>query len=94
VRYVSGLLSSAAARSFSGRNQRIAKEIENYMGRKPEATRNKNGDLIIQRGDKQIRFDINKYSPHEGPHFHIMRQRPNGKWTSATDQHYHLFKKD
>jgi hypothetical protein len=77
------------------RIRRAAKAIEDYLGGKPDrAFPNPAGDIVIMRGDKKIRFDINNYHPHHEPHFHIQRLTKNGNWKPAGRQHIYPFKKE
>ncbi len=46
------------------------------------------------RGNKKIRFDLNKTSPHDEPHFHVQRETQNGNWVDAGKEHYYLFRKE
>jgi len=64
--------------------RKAAKEIEKFFGGKPDRIfRNPSNDIIIMKGNKKIRFDINNPHPHKNPHFHILKKRPNGKWIST-----------
>lgn len=71
--------------------------IEKFLGGSGMARRNKAGDIFIIRGDKKIRFDINKTFPHKEPHFHIEKMIKNGKqtdWVPAGRKHWYPFKKE
>lgn len=46
------------------------------------------------RDDKKIRFDINNYTPHDEPHFHIEVLDKNGEWIDAGDEHWYPFSKE
>jgi hypothetical protein len=51
---------------------------------------NADGDMILMRGNKKIRFDVK--DPHgDKPHFHLEKQSPNGKWTDAAPEHRYYF---
>ena len=56
-----------------------AKALEDFLGGEGRIIRNADGDTILMRGDKKIRFDIN--DPHgDNPHFHLERNRPVKPW--------------
>ncbi|MEJ0063271.1 MAG: hypothetical protein WDO70_08730 [Alphaproteobacteria bacterium] len=80
------------------RIRRAAKAIEDYLGGKPDRVfQNPADDLVIMRGDKKIRFDINNYSPHDEPHFHVQKGVQNGNkidWDPAGDKHWYPFRKE
>jgi RHS repeat-associated protein len=66
--------------------------IEEFLGGEGKIITNGDGDTILMRGDKKIRFDIK--DPHgDDPHFHLEQQTPTGKWTDASGQHRHYFSK-
>lgn len=71
--------------------QTIMKSIEEFFGGPPDRTfRNKDGDLIMMKDNKKIRFDIK--DPHgTSPHFHL-QEKINGKWRNAGDKHQYFFK--
>lgn len=77
---------------------RAATAIEEYLGGRPLATFNKNGDLIIMSGNKKIRFDINNPGKTDGipnePHFQFEDLTPSGNWRSRGEQHRFPFRKE
>jgi len=74
----------------ANRIEDAAKAIEDYLGGTGKVIRNADGDAILLRGDKKIRFDI--IDPHgDAPHFHLEQQTPNGTWTDAGGQHRYYF---
>ncbi len=50
------------------------KAIEGFVGKGATTFRNDAGDLIIQSLDelREVRFDINSFHPHDGPHIHVI----------------------
>lgn len=75
----------------SSKIQRAADAIEEYLGGKPDrAFPNEAGDMIIMKGDKKVRFDINNSGKDE-PHFHIQKESKTGEWIDAGDQHRYYF---
>lgn len=96
TRQVAGLATRAIATYQAARRIHNAyKEIEKFFGGRPDKVfRNQNGDIVMMKSDKQIRFDINNFSKHERPYFHILRQRPNGKWTEMTEKHEYYFREE
>lgn len=72
---------------------RAQKSIEEYLGGKPDkAIRNRAGDILIMRGNKKIRFDINNTHGDE-PHFHIeTAPARRGKWPNSGESHRYYFK--
>ncbi|MFA4994216.1 MAG: hypothetical protein WC521_02805 [Bdellovibrionales bacterium] len=92
LRYVLG---SIARNEVGSAVQDAAAAIEDYFGGKPDRTfRNPSDDLIMMKGDKKIRIDINKFAPHDEPHFHIQKQNSNGKWIDAGEHHWYPFSKE
>jgi hypothetical protein len=70
-----------------------AKAIEDFLGGEGKIIKNADGDTILMRGDKKIRFDIN--DPHgDNPHFHLEQQTPSGKWKDAGPDHRYYFKEE
>ena len=93
IRIVRGLAGPIASGT---RIRSAAKAIEEYLGGRPDKViRNSNGDFVIMRGDKKIRFDIFNPGRKKPPHFHIERKPsgPNSDWEDV-GQHYYPFKKD
>ncbi|MER2519741.1 MAG: phage portal protein [Bdellovibrionales bacterium] len=89
------LLGSLAREAVDDKIGNAAQAIEDFFGGKPDRTfRNDAGDLIMMKGDKKIRFDINNYSPHDEPHFHIQELNSEGKWVSSGDRHWYPFRKE
>jgi len=73
---------------------RATQAIEDYFEGRPARTfSNESGDIILMKGDKKIRFDINN-SGNDDAHFHIQKQEPSGAWTDAGNQHRYYFRKD
>ncbi|MCP5362253.1 MAG: hypothetical protein H6908_06455 [Hyphomicrobiales bacterium] len=65
--------------------------IEHYFGGKPERVfRNPSGDLIMMKGKKKIRFDIQNPHPHKEPHFHLQKQTNSGKWRNVGKPRYNF----
>ena len=68
-------------------------KIEDFFGGKGKIIENTNGDMILMREDKKIRFDINE--PHgDKPHFHIERKNSNGRWKDYGSKHRYYFLED
>jgi hypothetical protein len=64
--------------------------IEDFLGGKGKVISNADGDIILMRGDKKIRFDIR--DPHgDKPHFHLEQRTPNGKWVDVGSEHRYYF---
>lgn len=64
--------------------------VEDFLGGQGKIIRNADGDTILMRGDKKIRFDIQ--DPHgDKPHFHLEQQTPGGKWKDAGPEHRYYF---
>jgi len=74
-----------------GEIEKARDSIEEYLGGQGRHIRNKDGDTILIRGDKKVRFDINN-SGNDKPHFQIERKRPNSKWRDAGKKHRYYFK--
>ena len=70
------------------RVRRAAQAIKEYMGGQPSVIKNKDGDFVMMRGDKKIRFDINNPHPHKEPHINIERRTEHGKWRPAGEKYY------
>ena len=87
ARIVAGLAAPVLVRVASTRRiNQAAKAIEEYLGGKPDKVfRNPAEDLVIMRGDKKIRFDINNHSHHDEPHYHIEKGVHNGRRTDWVD---------
>lgn len=89
------LLGSLAREAVDDKIGNAAQAIEDFFGGKPDRTfRNPSADLIMMKDDKKIRFDINSYSHHDGPHFHIERGISDGDWVDAGDRHWYPFRED
>lgn len=70
-----------------------AKAVEDFLGGQGKIIKNADGDTILMRGDKKIRFDIK--DPHgDKPHFHLEQQTPSGKWKDAGPEHRYYFKEE
>jgi RHS repeat-associated protein len=68
-----------------------ANAVEDFLGGPGKIIKNADGDTILMRGDKKIRFDIK--DPHgDKPHFHLEQQTPGGKWKDAEPEHRYYFK--
>ena len=66
------------------------KSIEEFLGGKGKIITNADGDMILMRGDKKIRFDIK--DPHgEKPHFHLENRNLKGKWIDTGPKHRYYF---
>ena len=77
------------------RIRRAAHAIEEYLGGKPERVfRNNAGDIMVMGNGKKVRFDINNFSPHDRPHFHVERMNANGRWVDDGTSHVYPFKED
>jgi RHS repeat-associated protein len=67
--------------------------IEDFLGGGGRIIKNSDGDTILMRGDKKIRFDVK--DPHgDDPHFHVEQQTPSGKWQDAGPDHRYYFQED
>jgi len=67
-----------------------AKAVEDFLGGEGKIIKNADGDAILMKGDKKIRFDVN--DPHgDAPHFHLEQQTPSGKWKDAGPEHRYYF---
>jgi hypothetical protein len=76
----------------AGNTSNAISAIEDFLGGEGTIIKNADGDTILMRGDKKIRFDIN--DPHgDEPHFHVEQKAPNGKWQDAGCQHRNYFTK-
>ena len=72
---------------------KTVKAIEGFLGGEGRIITNTDGDIILMRGDKKIRFDIK--DPHgDNPHFHLEKKNPNGEWVDATQEHRYYFTKE
>lgn len=60
----------------------VAKDIEGYLGKDIKVLTNPSGDKIFINVDntRKVRFDINNFHPHEGPHMDIEMKNANGNW--------------
>jgi hypothetical protein len=86
-----GGMGMATERAIVGNTGEGISLIERYLGGSGKIIRNADGDYIIMRGNKKLRFDINN-PQGDNPHFHIEEQTPSGKWQDAGDQHRYYFK--
>ncbi len=77
-----------AAATLDMRTLRIMKNLEKYFGGKPKTFFNTKGDLIMIKGNKKIRFDIENPYPHKEPHFHILHKTPKGNWRNTGKNRY------
>ena len=84
---LNALRSMAAAKIAAHQSNKRVREaqeaVEDYLGGPGTYKPSNAGDMIVQRGNKQVRFDIKGKQPHNKPHFHLLKQRPNGKWRPA-----------
>jgi len=71
--------------------QAAVASIEKFLGGKGKMILNSDNDLIIMKGTKKIRFDVNNAHGTK-PHFHIEYQNPNGRWKDAGKQHRYFLK--
>lgn len=70
--------------------QNIIKMIDEYLGRKGKIITNSDGEMILIRGDRKIRFDVK--DPHgDKPHFHLEKKNAKGKWIDAGSEHRYYF---
>ena len=84
--------SSFAAKTAPNLNNTV-NAVEDFLGGQGKIIKNADGDKILMRGDKKIRFDIK--DPHgDKPHFHLEQQTPSGKWKDAGPEHRYYFKED
>ena len=89
-RILSALKASTAGTSGNTINDAM-NAIQDYLGGEGKTIRNSDGDMILMRNDKKIRFDIN--DPHGyDPHFHIEELNSDGDWIDAGDKHHYNFK--
>jgi|GEM_PF-5794270 len=53
----------------------ILGKIELYVGQNARLFRNTHGDLLIESNDglRQLRLDLNHFSPHKNPHIHLVK---------------------
>jgi RHS repeat-associated protein len=66
------------------------KAIEGFLEGKGQIITNTDGDMILIKGNKKIRFDIK--DPHgDLPHFHLEKMNANGKWVNAGFEHRYYF---
>jgi hypothetical protein len=88
---IRSLLGLGARGIASSAIEDAAQSIEDYLGGPPDrAFPNDAGDMILMRGDKKIRFDIN--NPHGyDPHFHMETLDSNGDWVDSGDEHMYFF---
>jgi len=82
--------SALAVSKYSAKVRQAADAVEEFLGGPGKVIRNKNGDTIIMRGDKKVRFDINKTSGDQ-PHFHLQKETTSGNWKNII-KHRHYFK--
>jgi hypothetical protein len=92
-RIAAGLASAVGA---STRISRAVKSIEEYLGGQPDRTfPNKAGDMVLMRGNKKIRFDINNPHPDKEPHFQIeelVQKNGKARWMDAGPEHRYYFR--
>lgn len=69
------------------------KAIEDFLGGKGKIITNANGDMILMKDNRKIRFDI-MGSHGDKPHFHLEKKTSNGKWIDASPKHRYYFKED
>ena len=68
------------------------KAIENFLGGKGKIITNADGDIILMKGNRKVRFDVRH--PHgDKPHFHLEQKMPNGKWVDVSSKHRFYFKR-
>ncbi len=66
------------------------KSMEDFLGGKGKIVTNADGDMILMRGNRKIRFDVK--DPHgDMPHFHLEEMKQNGRWTDAGPEHRYYF---
>jgi RHS repeat-associated protein len=69
---------------------KAVKAVEEFLGGKGKVITNADGDMILMRGDRKIRFDIK--DPHvEKPHFHLEKENPKGQWVDVGPEHHYYF---
>jgi hypothetical protein len=100
------VLVSRAQRQISSKEsdhriRQSADEIEKFFGGRIEPKDviiNPKGDLVIMRGDKKFRMDVQSPGKLKGqkddPHFHFQQTNKEGEWVDATDLHRNYFIKD
>lgn len=77
-------------RSSYQKVNKVVKAVEDFLGGKGKVITNADGDMILMRGDKKIRFDIK--DPHgDRPHFHVQQQNSSGKWIDVGSEHRYYF---
>ena len=74
-----GLLGrGVAVTPFSGGQIRgtgkLLEKLGDFLGRGSKARLNDAGDLLLQSQDelREVRFDLNNFSPHDAPHVHVI----------------------
>jgi hypothetical protein len=91
--------SALAVLKYSAKVRQAAGAVEEFLGGRPDLfRRNKNGDAVIMKGDKKVRFDIRdpgkkRDGSPDQPHFHLQKQDADGKWKNMIE-HRHYFRKD
>ncbi|MDJ0652184.1 MAG: RHS repeat-associated core domain-containing protein [Simkaniaceae bacterium] len=69
------------------------KAIENFLGGKGKIITNADGDIILMKGNRKVRFDVRR--PHgDKPHFHLEQKMPNRKWVDVSSDHRFYFTGD
>jgi hypothetical protein len=67
------------------------KAIENFLGGKGKIIINADGDIIVMKGNRKVRFDVRH--PHgDKPHFHLEQKMPSGKWVDVGSEHRFYFR--
>ena len=67
--------------------------IENFLGGKGKIITNADGDIILMKGNRKVRFDV-KHPHGDMPHFHLEQKMPNGKWVDVSSEHRFYFTGD
>ncbi len=80
----------AASAATKAKIGNAAEAVEDFLGGEGKIIKNADGDAILIRHDKKIRFDVK--DPHgDAPHFHLEQQTPGGKWKDAGPDHRYYF---
>lgn len=75
---------------FNELNIKFLLAIEEFLGGKGKIITNSDGDMVLMKGNKKIRFDIK--DPHgDLAHFHLETTNPKGKWIDAGPEHRYYF---
>lgn len=91
---------SPTTETYSPKIRKAAEAIEEWLGGTPDLFKlNKNGDMIVMKGDKKVRFDIYKPGKKElgqpnEPHFHLEESDGFGGWRNAGENHWNYFKSE